>query len=153
MKEEKNRVKKLEVSLSQHQFNLDKRFEEIWELKSQAHKNFESTKLLDQEVTQWEMKIRHLQVLIDQKEAFLQDLLDGPIHTLLRNLVKDAQYWNGRHDRLAQFVVHALEDLPKLLEDAYDVIFPYDTPWDVFHFVSVCRVVFQRLQADHVVTH
>lgn len=69
------------------------------------------------------------------------------------NLVKDAQYWNDRHVRLAQFAVHALEDLPKLLEDAYDVIFPHDTPWALFYFVSVCRVVFKRLHADHVVAH
>lgn len=71
MKEEQNRDKKLEVSLSQHQFDLDKRFKEIQELKRQAHKNFESTKLLNQEVTQWERKIRHLQVILDQKEDFL----------------------------------------------------------------------------------
>lgn len=71
LKEEQDRAKKLEVSLSQHQFDLDKKFEEIRELKSQAHKNFESTKLLDQEVTQWEIKSRHLQVLLDQKEDFL----------------------------------------------------------------------------------
>lgn len=153
MKDKKNRVKNLEVSLSQHQFDLDKKFEEIRELKSQAHKNLGSTKLLDQEVTQWERKSRHLQILLDQKEAFLQDLLDGPNQTLLRNLVKDAQYWNDRHARLTQFSVHALEDLPKLLEDAYDVIFPHDTPCFVFHFVFVCRVVFKRLQVDHVVAH
>lgn len=75
----------------------------------------------------------------------MQDLLAGPNHTLLRNLVKDAQYWNDRQTRLAQFIVHALEDLPKLLEDAYDFIFPHNTPWVVFHFVSVCSVVFKRL--------
>lgn len=54
------------------------------------------------------------------------------------------QYWKDRHARLAQFVSHALEDLPKLLEEAYDMIFPHDTPWVVFHFVSVCRVLFER---------
>lgn len=151
LKEERSRVKKLEVSLSRHQTNFDKRFKEIWELKSQAHKNFEDTKLLNLEVTQWEKHNRHLQVLLDQKDSFLQDLLNRTNHTLLHNLLKDAQYWNDMHARLAQFVVHALKDLPKLLEAAYDVIFPHDTPWDVFHFVSVCRVVFQRFQGDYVV--
>ncbi|XP_050916426.1 uncharacterized protein LOC127131551 [Lathyrus oleraceus] len=40
LKEERSQVKKLEVSLSHHQSDLDKRFEEIRELKGQAHKNF-----------------------------------------------------------------------------------------------------------------
>lgn len=55
------------------------------------------------------------------------------------------------HVRVAQFVVHALEDLPKMLEEAYDVIFPHDTPWALFHFFYVYRVIFERFQADHVV--
>lgn len=55
------------------------------------------------------------------------------------------------HARLSRFAVHALEDLPKLLEEAYDVIFLHDTPWDIFHFFSVCRVIFQRFQAYYVV--
>ena len=66
----------------------------------------------------------------------MQGLLNGPNYTLLHNFLKEAQYLSVRHARLAQLVVHALEDLPKLLEEAYDVIFPHDTPWSVFHVVS-----------------
>lgn len=42
-------------------------------MKSQAHNN--------------------LEVFLDQKEPFLQNLLNGPNHILLHNLLKDAQYW------------------------------------------------------------
>lgn len=126
-------------------------FEEFQELKGQAHKNLEDTNMLNQEVTHWERHNRHLQVLLDQKDSFLQDLLNGTNHMLLHNLLKDAQYWSDRHARLAQFVVHALKYFPKLLEEDYDVIFPHDTPWVVFHFVYVCRVVFRRFQVNHIV--
>lgn len=115
------------------------------------HKNLEDTNLLNQEVTHWERHNYHLQVLLDQKDSFLHDLLNKTNHTLLHNFLKDAQYWNDRHVRLAQFVVHTLEDLPGLLNEAYDVLFPYDTLWVVFHFISFCRVVFKRFHDDHVV--
>lgn len=71
LKEERSQDKQLEVSLSQHQIDLGKRFEEIRELKGQAHKNFEDTKMINQEVTYWERHNRHLQVLLDQKDSFL----------------------------------------------------------------------------------
>ena len=92
LKEEWSRAKQLEVSLSQHQTDLDDRFEEIQDLKGQAHKNLEDTNLLNQEVTHWERHKRHLQVLLDQKDSFMQDLLDGPSHMLMHNLLKDVQY-------------------------------------------------------------
>lgn len=90
---------------------------------------------------------------MDQKESLLQDLLNGPNHTLLHNLLKDAQYWNDRHTHLAQFFIHALEDLHGMLKEAYDVMFPYNTPWVVFHFISVYRVVFERFEVDLLVAH
>lgn len=76
----------------------------------QAHKDLENTNLLKQENNHRERHNGHLQRIIDQKEIFLKDLLDGPYHTLLQNLLKDAQYWRERHARLTQFVEHAMED-------------------------------------------
>lgn len=138
LKDEQNRVKQLEVTLRQLQSELDQRFEDIRGLKDQAHKE------------------RHngdLERLLDQKETFLRDLLDGPDHTLLHNLLKDAQYWRERHARLTQFVEHAMEDLPELLKEAFVVVFSYNVPWVVFPFVFVCRVVFDRVKVELIIAH
>lgn len=83
LKEEQSRAKKLEVTFSQHQSDLNKRFKEIRELKGQAHRSLEDRNRLKDEATHWETHNRHLQVLLDQKEAFVQDLLSGPIYSLL----------------------------------------------------------------------
>lgn len=90
MKEEQTRAKKLKVTLSQLQNDIDKRFEEIRALNSQVHQNLEERNQLKEEATQWEIQSRHLQVLLNQKEEFMQDILGGPNHSLLRNLIKDA---------------------------------------------------------------
>lgn len=108
---------------------------------------------LKEEAIHWETHNRHLQVLLDQKEVFLQDLLSGPNHSLLYNLVKDAQYWNDRHARLVKCVDGALEDLLGLLKNLYADMFPHNTPWVVFHFVSVCRVEFERIKVDLLVVN
>ncbi|XP_050895223.1 uncharacterized protein LOC127101821 [Lathyrus oleraceus] len=76
LKEEKSLAKKIELTLSQHQSDLDKRFEEIRELKGQAHRSLRDRNQLKDEAIQWETHSRHLQVLLDQKEAFVQDLLN-----------------------------------------------------------------------------
>lgn len=65
----------------------------------------------------------------------MQDLLSEPNHTLLHNLLKDAQYWSDRHTHLAKFVDCVLEDLPGLLKEAYTDMFPHNTPWTTFYFV------------------
>lgn len=108
---------------------------------------------LKKEITYWEIHNCHLQILLDQKESFLQDLLSGPNHTLIHNLLKMAQYWSDRHAHLAKFVDRALEDLPGLLKEAYTDMFPHNTPWVVFHFMSVCKVVFGRIRFDLLVAH
>lgn len=54
---------------------------------------------------------------------------------------------------MAKFVDHALEDLPGLLKEAYTDMFPYNTPWTVFYFVPVCRVVFERFKVDLLADH
>lgn len=128
-------------------------FEEIRELRGQAHQSLEDRNQLKEEATHWETHSRHLHVLLDQKEAFLQDLLRGPNNSLLYNLVKGAQYWNDRHAHLVKFVGHALEDLPGLLKKAYADMFPHNTLWAIFHFVLVCRVVFERINAYLLVVH
>ena len=89
-----------------------------------------------------------MQVLLDQKEAFVQDMLSGLNHSLLRNLVKDAQYWADRHTLLAKFSNQSLEDLRGLLKKAYDDMFPHNTLWPIFHFVLVSRVVMERIKFD-----
>lgn len=73
----------------------------MWELMGQAHKNLEDTNLVNQVVTYWERQNHHLKVLLDSKDSFLQDLLNGPNHTLMHNLLKDAQYWGDWHAGLA----------------------------------------------------
>lgn len=65
LKEEHGRVKQLEVTLTQRQSELDKRFEEIRELKDQAHNNLEDVNQLKQETTHWESHIHHLRTLLD----------------------------------------------------------------------------------------
>ena len=92
--------------------NWDQRFEEIRGLKDQMHKDLENINLFKQDTDHWERHNGHLQRLLDQKEAFLRDLLDVPDHTLSHNLLKDPQYWRERHAHLAQFVEHAMKDLP-----------------------------------------
>lgn len=51
IKEERSRTKKLEVSLSQHQIELNKRFEEIQGLNDQVHRSRENNDQLQQEAT------------------------------------------------------------------------------------------------------
>lgn len=148
LKDEQDRAKKLETTLEQLQSDTDKRFEEIRSLNRQAHRNLEKRKQLKEEATQWEIHSRHLQVLLDQKEEFMQDILNGLSLSLIHNLVRDAQYWTDRHARLAEFASQSLEDLPGLLKKAYADMFPHNTPKTVFHFVSVCRVVMGRIKPD-----
>lgn len=71
LKSEQDHAEKLVKSLSQHHAELNKRFEEIRELKSQAHKYQKDANQLNQDITYWERHSCHLQVLLDQKEAFL----------------------------------------------------------------------------------
>lgn len=78
----------------------------------------------------------------------MHDILSGPNHSLLHNLIKDIQYWTDRHSRMAKLSDQALEDLPGLLKKAYADMFPHNTPWVVFHFVSMCRVVFESIKDD-----
>ena len=98
MKEEQGCVKQLGVTLSQCHSELDKRFEEI-----QTHKDLGDANLLKQEIDHWERHNGHLQRFLDQKETYLRDLLDGPDHILLHNLLKDMQYWREKNARLTQF--------------------------------------------------
>lgn len=97
LKDEQSCVKQLEVTLWQHQSELDQRFEEICGLKDQEHKNLESTNLLKQDNDLLQMHNGHLEFLLDKNETFLNDLIDGSDHTLLHNLLKDVQYWRERH--------------------------------------------------------
>lgn len=78
----------------------------------------------------------------------MQDILNGPSLSLLHNLVRDAQYWTDRHARLAEFASQSLEDIPGLLKKAYADMLPHNTPKTIFHFVSVCRVVMERIKSD-----
>lgn len=57
------------------------------------------------------------------------------------------------HARLTQFANHALEDLPGLLKEAFATVFSHNAPWDVSHFISVCRVVIERLKYELVIAH
>ena len=115
--------------------------------------SLEDVNQLKQEITHWEKQSCHLQDLLDQKDSFLQDLLSGPNHTLLHNLLKDVQYWRERHARLTQFVDHAMEDLQGLLKEDFATVFPHNVPWVIFLFIFVCRVVFERLKVELVVAH
>lgn len=90
---------------------------------------------------------------MDQKEAFIQGFIHGHDHTLFYNLLKDTQYWIGRHARLAKFVDHALEDLTRLLKEAYVDMCTHNTMGPVFHFVSVCIVVFERFEVGLLIAH
>ncbi|XP_050904656.1 uncharacterized protein LOC127118487 [Lathyrus oleraceus] len=146
LKDEQSHVKHLEFTLHRRQSELDRRFEEIRGLKDQAHKDLENTNLLKQGNDHWVRHNGYIQSLLDQKETFLRDLLDASHHTLLHNLLKDAQYWREMHARLTQFVEHAMEDLPELLKEAFAVVFLHNVPWAIFHFIYVCRVIFDRLK-------
>lgn len=84
---------------------------------------------------------------------FLQGLLNEPNHTLLYNLLKDVQYWRESHAHLAKFVDHVAEDLSGLLKEAYADLFPHNIPWAIFHSISICRFVFERLKVDLLVAH
>lgn len=57
------------------------------------------------------------------------------------------------HARLTRFAEHAMEDLPDLLKDAFVEVFLYNVPWAVFHFIFVCRVVFDKLKVEIIVAH
>lgn len=61
------------------------------------------------------------------------------------------QYLRERHARLTQFVDHVMEDLKGLLKEAFATVFPHNVPWVVFLFISVWRVVFERLKVELVV--
>lgn len=55
--------------------------------------------------------------------------------------------------RLAKFVGHAIKDLPRMMKETHDDMLPYNTPRDIFNFVVVCKVVFERFKADYHVAH
>lgn len=148
LKEEKTCAKKMEVTILQLQSDVDKRFEDIRSLNGQAHRNLEERNQLIEEATQWEIQSCYLQVVLDQKEAFVQDIQSGPNLSLFYNLIKDAQYWTDMHALLAEFANQSLEDIPELLKKAYADMFPHNTLWAVFHCISVCRVVMERIKSD-----
>lgn len=56
-----------------------------------------------------------------------------------------------KHARLTQFVEHAMEDLPELLNEAFVVVFLHNVPWVVFYFISICRLVFDRVKSEAIV--
>lgn len=94
---------------------------DINKLRDQEHQNQVAYGQLMEENSYWEGIGCHLEFLLDQRETFIQDLIQGRNQRLIQNLLQNAQYWREKHLNLEEFADIVIEDIHEKLKMAFSV--------------------------------
>lgn len=114
-------------ALVHQRYQMERVLGKIKTLKAQYGKQETMYLFLKNKSIYWENFYKGMKVSMDEKDIIINDLCSLYFE------------WKVKFTNLSKFTNYIIQDLPKNLQSAYEVMCRGSTPYEVFNFVRFCK--------------